>query len=429
MAGGDAPVISVYNVSKRFVTHRRKASSLKERIVRREKGEIDGQFWALRNISLEIAPGETVGLIGHNGSGKSTLLKILAGILRPNEGEAHVGGRVASLLELGAGFSEELSGRDNIYLNASLLGIPKKQTERLFDSIVDFSELASRIDDPVKVYSSGMYVKLAFSVAVHVDPDILLVDEVLAVGDEKFQEKCLAKIEEFQNEGRTILLVSHALDTVAKMASRTIVLDHGEMKHDGDPTRGVALMRGLIGVAPMPEPPKVDPFEALPVHMGITDLKTTGSSGGEPQYVFQAGDPIHFRVEVEVAEGAQNAGEVAAVVMGPGQFPLIVMHGGGGGSVPPQPGVWHVDFHLPVLPPLVGPLEVAVSVTDSSNERVLAARTFDDAFAVPGERANGLLDARWDVSVTPAELPQQHLVTPGQPTVAPTEPPIAPEIL
>ncbi|MCW2493589.1 MAG: transporter related protein, partial [Frankiales bacterium] len=194
--------ITAHEVSKRFASHTERATSIKERLVRRKAASVD--FYALRDVSLEIAHGQSVGLIGANGSGKSTLLKVLAGILRPTEGTVEARGRIASLLELGAGFNGELSGRENIYLNASLLGLTRRETDKLYDSIVEFAELAEFIDNPVKHYSSGMYVRLGFSVAVHVDPDILLVDEVLAVGDEHFQRKCLNKIAEFQQAGKTI---------------------------------------------------------------------------------------------------------------------------------------------------------------------------------------------------------------------------------
>ena len=219
-----------------------RATSLKERILRMGHGTAE-PFVALRDVNLEIAAGQTIGLIGHNGSGKSTLLKILTGILRPTTGTVEVNGRVSSLLELGAGFNGELSGRDNIYLNASLLGLSRKETDGLFDSIVEFSELAEFIDNPVKHYSSGMYVRLGFAVAVHVDPDILLVDEVLAVGDEAFARKCLDKIAEFQREGRTILFVTHSLSLVDEICDRGVVLDHGRVVFDGDPQFATGTLR------------------------------------------------------------------------------------------------------------------------------------------------------------------------------------------
>ncbi|HCX85878.1 MAG TPA: ABC transporter ATP-binding protein [Micrococcales bacterium] len=239
---GDLTVIDVENVSKRFVI--RKEKSLKERVVnfgrsQRHKEE----FWALRDIDLRIAAGSTVGLIGHNGSGKSTLLKVIGGILQPDTGEVRYRGRIAALLELGAGFHPDLTGRENVYLNASILGLSRAQTDAAFDSIVDFSGIEEFIDTQVKFYSSGMYVRLAFAVATNVDPDILLVDEVLAVGDEPFQRKCLDQIRTFQREGRTIILVTHGLDQVAEFCDRAVVLDHGTMIADGTPRDALRALR------------------------------------------------------------------------------------------------------------------------------------------------------------------------------------------
>ncbi|WP_249776391.1 ABC transporter ATP-binding protein [Leifsonia sp. C5G2] len=235
-------LVSASGVSKRFVLHKDK--SLKERLVnfsasRRHKDD----FWALRDISLEIPVGSTVGLVGHNGSGKSTLLKVVGGIIQPTTGSVTRRGRMAALLELGAGFHPDLTGRENVYLNAAILGLSRKETDRYFDAIVDFSGIESFIDTQVKFYSSGMYVRLAFAVAVHVDPDLLLVDEVLAVGDEPFQRKCMDKIEEFQREGRTIVLVSHSAEQVGRLCDRVVVLNHGNMLFDGDPADGLRVLR------------------------------------------------------------------------------------------------------------------------------------------------------------------------------------------
>src|SRR5690242_7141891 len=178
---------------------------------------------ALQNIDFDVETGSTVGLLGHNGSGKSTLLKCIAGILQPTEGEIRTRGRVAALLELGAGFNNELTGRENIFMIASILGLSNKETAAIFDEIVAFAELEKFIDMQVRHYSSGMYVRLGFAVAVNVDPDILLVDEVLSVGDESFQKKCLDRVAEFQREGRTILFVTHAADLVRRICDRGIV--------------------------------------------------------------------------------------------------------------------------------------------------------------------------------------------------------------
>ncbi len=239
-------VVEVQNVSKRFVV--RKDNSLKERLVtlgragRRHRED----FWALRNVSTQIRAGETIGLIGHNGSGKSTLLKLIGGILEPTSGMVQGRGRVAALLELGAGFHPDLTGRENVYLNASVLGLSKEQTDAQFDEIVSFSGIADFIDTQVKFYSSGMYVRLAFAVAIHTDPDILIVDEVLAVGDEAFQRKCMDKIRAFQAEGRTIILVTHAMSQVAELCDRAILLHHGEVVVEGDPNEAITRFRDLL---------------------------------------------------------------------------------------------------------------------------------------------------------------------------------------
>jgi ABC-2 type transport system ATP-binding protein len=300
-----------------------RATSLKERVLRMGHGSAE-PFHALTGVDLEIEAGHSVGLIGPNGSGKSTLLKILTGILRPTTGSVEVNGRVSSLLELGAGFNGELSGRDNIYLNASLLGLPRKETDGLFDSIVEFSELAEFIDNPVKHYSSGMYVRLGFSVAVHVDPDILLVDEVLAVGDEAFARKCLDKIAQFRREGRTILFVTHSLDLVEQICDRGIVLDHGRVIFDGDPQFATGTLRGLLGTA---ESVLLEPEEAEP-GLAISSIEITDPAG-RPVEELTAGDPLEVRVGLTVsAELAPRVGGAIAVVMGAGDIPVWVMRAG-----------------------------------------------------------------------------------------------------
>ena len=239
-------VIRVEDVSKRFVI--RKDKSLKERIVnfgRSNRHKDD--FWALRDVAFNIESGSTVGLVGANGSGKSTLLKVIGGIISPTDGAVLRRGRLAALLELGAGFHPDLTGRENVYLNASILGLDRTTIDGYFDSIVDFSEIQDFIDTQVKFYSSGMYVRLAFAIAVHVDPDILLVDEVLAVGDEPFQAKCMNKIREFQEDGRTIVFVSHAADQIESLCDRVIVLQHGRAVFDGATHEGIEALRRTFG--------------------------------------------------------------------------------------------------------------------------------------------------------------------------------------
>jgi ABC-2 type transport system ATP-binding protein len=272
-------LVSVNDVSKRFVLHKDK--SLKERIVNfRTSRRHRDDFWALRDIDLDIDLGSTVGLVGHNGSGKSTLLKVIGGILEPTTGTVARRGRLAALLELGAGFHQDLTGRENVYLNAAILGLSRKDTDRYFDAIVDFSGIESFIDTQVKFYSSGMYVRLAFAVAVHVDPDLLLVDEVLAVGDEPFQRKCMEKIGQFQSEGRTIVLVSHSADQVGSLCDRVVVLHAGEVQHDGDTAEGLRVLRaGYEEDRRVAAIVKADGRPSYPYMFNSVDSRTTVTDG------------------------------------------------------------------------------------------------------------------------------------------------------
>ncbi|MDE0801915.1 MAG: ABC transporter ATP-binding protein [Acidimicrobiales bacterium] len=219
--------VIVDGVSKRFRLVHERNSSIKAIVMSGMKRVVYDELWALEDVSFQVDEGETFALVGHNGSGKSTALKCLAGIYRPDDGEITLNGSMSALLELGAGFHPELSGRENVYLNAAILGLPKKEIDLRFDDIVAFAGLERFIDHPVKNYSSGMFVRLGFSVAINVEPEILLVDEVLAVGDEEFQRRCLAKIRQFRNDGRTVVVVTHSLATVQTLCDRALWLDHG----------------------------------------------------------------------------------------------------------------------------------------------------------------------------------------------------------
>jgi ABC-2 type transport system ATP-binding protein len=303
------PAVLVESVSKSFRLYHERASSLKERVVNRRRPAYE-EFWALKDVSLSIDTSETAGLIGANGSGKTTLLKTVAGIIRPTSGRITTRGRIASLLELGAGFHPDLTGRENVYLNASILGLTRKETDRYFDDIVAFAELEPFIDMQVRHYSSGMYVRLGFAVAVHVDPEILIVDEVLAVGDEAFQRRCLGRIRDFQRDGRTIVFVTHAVDIVREICTRAFFLEKGKLVADGRPSDVVDTFRRHIhGGDPAPT--------------GAADVRGTGEATftdvrfvddrGEDRQVYTPGESVEIRARLDV-EGSISDPVLGVVV-------------------------------------------------------------------------------------------------------------------
>jgi lipopolysaccharide transport system ATP-binding protein len=253
------------------------------------QGDEVEEFWALKNVSFEVKQGEVVGIIGRNGAGKSTLLKVLSRITEPTEGRVVLRGRVASLLEVGTGFHPELSGRENIFLNGAILGMPRRETQRKFDEIVAFAEVERFLDTPVKRFSSGMYVRLAFAVAAHLEPEILVVDEVLAVGDAEFQRKCLGKMDEVsRQEGRTVLFVSHNLAAVAEMADRALLLDSGSVAVDGSVAEAVStyLSRGAKE-ATYTRPPSQ---QVSSPHIARVEILTS-----DPNAVHRFGEPLEIK--------------------------------------------------------------------------------------------------------------------------------------
>jgi ABC-type polysaccharide/polyol phosphate transport system ATPase subunit len=338
-------------------------------------------LWALRDVSFEVGEGETVGILGRNGSGKSTLLKCICGVLRPTAGRVVVQGKLSGLLELGAGFQPELSGRENIYLNGSMLGLSKREVDRLFEQIVDFSELGQFIDNQVKFYSSGMYVRLGFAVAVTVDPDVLVIDEVLAVGDERFSRKCLERIKQFQRDGKTILFVSHSADLVRSICDRAVVLADGAKVGEGPPGEAVRLFRerlleagDVLAASQLPPVPSDgdtaapraddlgDPFAAAaddgrPIR--LREVTTVRADPALRQYVMP-GDQLTVRATFEAS---RPVGDAVFLLEVRGTDDALLFRTdtdilGMRGDVPAGPGA--VDFVLESVPLSDGTYEVCV---------------------------------------------------------------------
>lgn len=381
VTSSSVPIVRIENVSKRFVI--RKDKSIKERLTNFNRGARHREdFWALQNIDLEIEAGSTIGLIGPNGSGKSTLLKTIGGIIRPTTGRVLRRGQLAALLELGAGFHPDLTGRENVYLNASILGLSREETDEHFDDIVEFSGIGEFIDTQVKFYSSGMYVRLAFAVAINVNPDILLVDEVLAVGDEAFQKKCLAKIRAFQEEGRTIILVTHTLNQITDLCTRAVVLAKGHIVFDGDPEDAVSILRS--GFATVPEAKKTPERESEKAE--VTAVRILAADGS-PQSTFTPGDDLIIEADVR-ASTPVGAWAVGLHIDNPlGQLIL----GATTGSLKSDPageldGRRTVRFTL--AKPSIGPGDYAVTIAVMGTKRQEIARASREAeFRVVGDGA------------------------------------------
>ena len=320
-----ANAVEIEGVSKVFRLYQEKYTSLKERVIK--AGKIPFQeFYALRDVNINVEEGTSIGLLGHNGSGKSTLLKCIAGIIQPTSGQIRVKGRVSAMLEVGAGFHPELSGRDNIYLSATLLGVPVKEITARFDEIVAFSELGAFIDNQVKYYSTGMYARLGFAVAVNVDPDILLVDEVLAVGDENFQRKCIERIRVFQKEGRTIVFVSHSPDLVRATCEQAYVLDHGIVGGAGDTGSAIAALRdslqansqvgGTRIVDGSPEDEKPEAVHAV-ASVEVTSVRAVTASEESREHIFPH-DPLKLEIGYRANSPTTGVG-VAVQIFTPGK--------------------------------------------------------------------------------------------------------------
>jgi len=351
-------VIGVEGVNKTFKIHHERNQSLKERLLHPRTGRTE-IFQALQDISFTVDAGETVGILGHNGSGKSTLLKCICGVLQPTSGEIRLRGNLAALLELGAGFQVELSGRDNIYLYGTMLGFSKKRIDEIFDEIVAFSEIGHFIDTQVKFYSSGMYVRLAFAVAVNVNPDILVVDEVLAVGDERFQAKCIDRIRRFQQEGRAILLVTHSGDQVRALCDRAVVLDSGRMIANGDVADSLkifreALMRDNVAHEDVGNTGEVS-IDAVTTASGAFDVKTGAA----------------MRFDAHITSATAYSGNLVMEIFSQGGV-LVSRTDRMGSPVNLRPGANVVSIEIPNLPLLDGVFDINLGVVDERGSNVIA---------------------------------------------------------
>jgi ABC-2 type transport system ATP-binding protein/lipopolysaccharide transport system ATP-binding protein len=363
------PAIEVRSVRKKFRVAQDRRTNVKEALVRRRgRGPKHRDFWAIDDVSLTIPRGSTFGLIGHNGSGKSTLLKTIAGIHLPTSGEVVAHGRVSALLEVGAGFHPELSGRENIYLNGAILGMTKKQIAAAMDDIIEFSGLEEFIDTPVKVYSSGMYVRLGFAIAVNLDPEILIVDEIVAVGDEEFQRRCMDYLHDLRERGTTIVVVSHSLPMLQRLCDRVAWLDHGHLVAEGPAEEVCEQYLAAVNAAEAKHlaesEGRAEPTDAAREGTGavrITDL-TMLDDDGKPQTLAANGEPVTLRVSYEVHEPVTDPivfldfwGENGQHLAGPDSWI-------GGLRLGEVTGTGSVQMRLDKLPFLPGVYSVSASI-------------------------------------------------------------------
>ena len=365
------PIIKLENLSKRFEIFFERPQSFLETFISRfspgERRPFKRQkqpLWAVKDVNLEVKPGESLGILGRNGSGKSTLLKLITRIIQPTNGRILINGRVSALLELGTGFHEDLSGRENIYLNASLLGLDNQYIDAHFDSIVAFSELESFINTPVKYYSSGMYMRLGFSIAVHVQPQILIIDEILAVGDQAFQEKCFNHIYEMKRQGTTIVLVSHNLDVMRKLCTRLVWMEKGEIRTQGSPEVLIQEYLSFLHGRSHQNPARntVKQFE----QWGTKEIEITGirllNGKQEEREEFLTGDPLTIEISYTAHKPIDNPEFGLAIyrqdgvqINGPNtqfaNFPLGCLEGSG-----------VVCYHIPRLPLLPARYTISAAV-------------------------------------------------------------------
>ena len=401
--------IGVDRVSRRFRVHAREARSLTQLVLGRGRGPAT-DVWALRDVSFHADPGSALGLVGRNGSGKSTLLKILSGIIRPTSGNAEVGGRIGSLLELGAGFHPEFTGRENVFLNGSILGLKRAYIREQLDEIVAFAGLERFIDLPVRTYSSGMFMRLGFAIASHLAADVLLLDEVFAVGDEAFQRKCFGKIFDFKRNGGTIVFVSHDASAVERLCERAVLLREGRVAFDGSTPDALTEYHHQLA-------DERDPAERVAglSEWGSGDARIARvlvcGADGEERAQFLAGEPLSLRVRV-VAEAPLPAPQLSYDVRDEAGRLLA---GGGVDTAElgwSESGELEARFDVDALPFADGRFTLALGLADATGEHLYHQLSQAASFyVVPAgaERGAVLLDGRWsrsDVGAA-AELPRR----------------------
>jgi ABC-2 type transport system ATP-binding protein len=398
--------IVAQNVSRRFRVYPQRHVTLKEAIVRRRHLR-PVEVWALQDVSFRIEPGESVGFMGRNGSGKTTLLRLLAGVFRPTSGRLSVDGRVGSLLELGAGFHHDFTGRDNIYLSASIYGLRRREVERRFDEIVAFSELERFIDLPVRTYSAGMYMRLGFSIAVNVDADVLLLDEVFAVGDEAFQRKCVDRILEFRRQGKTIAFVSHSGPALERMCDRAVLLRQGLVAYDGETGEAIRRYHELLADEEDPAERAAGLQEWGSGEARVTNVRLEDAAG-EVRQDFMPGDHVALRLRVQIREPvdaprlAIELRDVTGALLSRAERDLGELGWDRGGADA------DVRFDIQRLPLVEGRFQFNVSLTDEARTRRYHSVEKAAEFSViPQGEAHGfvLFEGDWSLEQAPSAVP------------------------
>jgi len=388
--GGTSNAIAVEGLGKKFRLMQDRNWTLKATLLAGHRTRYE-EFWALRDVSFEIPTGETFGIVGGNGSGKSTLLKVLAGILRADEGSAVARGRLSALLELGAGFHPELTGRENVYLNGSILGFTSREIRNLFDDIVEFAELEQFIDEPVRNYSSGMYMRLGFSVAIHVEPEILLVDEILAVGDLTFQKRCLDRFARLRDEGRTIVVVSHDLDMIGRLCDSSVWINKGKLASVGSSS---SVLEDFISHDDNSDVSMSDQSHQLRLKpddlvksLDLVDIN------GHSMSSTASGQPALIRVRYD----ADGAGEPVTVALGLYRADgthVSSINSGATTSAGNDVGVIEVDYEMSSLPVQSGTYEVSIALHSRDMTKVFERHTHLFRFEVDpvaGSHQTGLV--------------------------------------